>query len=119
MSMYSGGTLEGQHQRTVDMLEDKARAGDLVHLLWLLYDSQTTYEDLKRLAEIAQTRAPRHKEPPAPRPAREYLLDLYLDWRNNYLTVEVFAEHHGLTTGEACTLIDLARDVNRHEHPEA
>lgn len=42
-----------------------------------------------------------------------------LDWRNNYLTVEVFAEHHGLTTGEACTLLDLARDVNRHEHPEA
>lgn len=118
MSMYSGGTLEGQHQRTVDMLEDKARAGDLVHLLWLLYDSQTTYEDLKRLAEIAQTRAPRHKEP-SPKPAREYLLDLYLDWRNNYLTVEVFSEHHGLTTGEACTLLDLARDVNRHEHPEA
>lgn len=61
MSIRIGGTLEGQHQRTVDMLEDKVHAGDLVHLLWLLYDSQTTYEDLKRLAEIAQSRALRHK----------------------------------------------------------
>ena len=42
---------------------------------------------------------------------RDTLLEAYLDWKNNYLTVEVFAEHHGLTVGQAHTLILLGRDV--------
>lgn len=50
---------------------------------------------------------------------REQLLAIYLDWRNNYLTIERFAECNGLTVKEAGTLIDLARDVNRHEDPES
>ena len=58
--------------------------------------------------------------PRAPRvPARSYLVELYLAWRNDYLTVEKFAEHNGLTDEEGRTLIDLAREVNRHPHPEA
>ena len=54
--MQPGGTLEGQHQRTVDMLEDMQHSRSLSEILWFLYDSQTTLPDLKRLAEIAQSR---------------------------------------------------------------
>ena len=39
----------------------------------------------------------------------EYLADIYLDWRNNYLTVAKFAEHRGITEACACKLIDAAR----------
>ena len=51
--------------------------------------------------------------------AREYLIDIRDDYRNNYLTVEKFAEHNGLTDKEACQLLDLARAVVSHAHPEA
>ncbi len=51
--------------------------------------------------------------------ARDYLINLYLDWRNNYLTVEKFAEHHGLTVGDALLLINLATHVFNSDHPEA
>lgn len=54
-----------------------------------------------------------------PKSARDWLVALYLDWRNNYLTVAKFAEHNGLTEDEAETLIDLARLVFSHNHPEA
>lgn len=50
---------------------------------------------------------------------REQLIAIYLDWRNNYLTVAKFAEHNGLTEDEAETLIDLARLVFSHDSPEA
>lgn len=58
MSMNSGGTLEGQHQRTVELIEQLIEAGDLTlyGLLYLLHDTQATTSDLKRLAEIAQSR---------------------------------------------------------------
>lgn len=51
--------------------------------------------------------------------ARDTLISIYLDWFNNYLSVETFAEHNGLTTEQAQALINLARDVARSEHPEA
>jgi hypothetical protein len=51
--------------------------------------------------------------------ARQYLIDLYLDWRNNWLSVEAFSEHHGLTYADATLLIQLARDVFNQPHPEA
>ena len=54
-----------------------------------------------------------------PKSARDWLVALYLDWRNNYLTVAKFAEHNGLTEDEAETLIDLARLVFSHDSPEA
>ncbi|MNL88036.1 hypothetical protein D3C87_2175090 [compost metagenome] len=53
------------------------------------------------------------------RQARDYLNDLYLDWVNNYLTVELFAEHNGLTADEGRRLLDLAREVFNHPHPDA
>lgn len=51
--------------------------------------------------------------------ARSLLEVLYVDWRNNYLTTDKFAEHHGLTAEQGQRLIDLARDVANSEHPEA
>ncbi len=50
---------------------------------------------------------------------RETLIAAYLDFRNNYLTVEKYAEHNGLTEDQARKLIDLARDVFSSDHPEA
>lgn len=50
---------------------------------------------------------------------REKLAAVYLDWTNNYLTVSVFAEHHGLYVSEAEALIALARQCFERQHPEA
>jgi hypothetical protein len=51
--------------------------------------------------------------------ARDYLIALYNDWRNNYLTLAVFAEHNGLTEAEARSLLDLMHVIANHAHPEA
>lgn len=51
--------------------------------------------------------------------ARDFLTDLYLDWFNNWLSVEAFAQRHGLTDEEAEILINLARKVKNTKHPEA
>jgi len=37
------------------------------------------------------------------------LREFYLDWVNNYLTVETMAEHHGLDVQHARTLINMGR----------
>lgn len=50
---------------------------------------------------------------------RDELIAIYLDWVNNYLTLDKFAEHRGLTRTEAEYLIDLGKLVNSHDHPEA
>ena len=50
---------------------------------------------------------------------REQLFKEYTDWVNNYLTIEVFAEHRGLTKSEAQMLIDLAQSCFENNHPEA
>lgn len=50
---------------------------------------------------------------------REQLIDDYLDFVNNYLTVALFAEHRGLTEGQARALLDLAKMVFDSPHPEA
>ena len=49
---------------------------------------------------------------------REQLNNVYLEWVNNYLTIEKYAEHKGLHVDEATTLINLARDAHRGERPE-
>jgi len=38
--------------------------------------------------------------------------DMYLDWVNNFLTVERFAEYYGITTSYAEYVIDLGRKHN-------
>jgi hypothetical protein len=49
---------------------------------------------------------------------REIIIQAYLDYLNNYLTVEKFAEHNGLTVDQATTFIALAKDVWQSKHPE-
>ena len=49
---------------------------------------------------------------------RETLSALYLDWVNNYLTIEKFAEHHGLFVGEAQALLKVAQDCFENNHPD-
>lgn len=51
--------------------------------------------------------------------SREQLINNYLDFVNNYLTVSLFAEHRGLTEGQAKLLLDLAKMVFNSQHPEA
>lgn len=50
---------------------------------------------------------------------RNQLIDIYLDYWNNYLTCERYAECNGLHVNEAQALIDLAREVYNSNHPEA
>jgi hypothetical protein len=51
--------------------------------------------------------------------ARQALTALYLEYINDFLTVEKFAEHHGITVEQAKVLIPLARSVVTTEHPES
>ena len=41
--------------------------------------------------------------------AHQYLADLYLDWFNNFLSIEAFAAHNGITEEHAQALIDLGK----------
>jgi hypothetical protein len=50
---------------------------------------------------------------------RIQLIDIYLDYWNNYLTPERYAECNGLRVHEAIKLIDLARSVFNTCHPES
>ena len=50
---------------------------------------------------------------------RDILINAYLDYINNYLTIERYAEHNGLTRSEALDLMHLAQKVHFHPHPEA
>ena len=50
---------------------------------------------------------------------REVLIDAKLDMMNNYLTLEKYAEHNGLTIQEAAKLLDLVNMVYSHSHREA
>ena len=40
------------------------------------------------------------------------IIGLYLDYANNFLTVENFAEYYGLTISEANQIINVGRDIN-------
>ena len=51
--------------------------------------------------------------------ARQYLADIYLHWLNDFVTVESFAEYHGITDAQAADLITLARGIFNTDHPEA
>lgn len=51
--------------------------------------------------------------------ARDILIECYLDFFNDYLTVEKYAEHNGLTPEQAKTFLELAKQVENSEHPEA
>ena len=40
---------------------------------------------------------------------RDYLADLYLDWVNNFLSIERFAEYYGLDDDDARALLEIAK----------
>jgi len=44
---------------------------------------------------------------------RDYLADLYLDWINNFLTIEVFAEYYGLEEDDARELLVLSKKCHK------
>lgn len=44
------------------------------------------------------------------KPLSELLQSYYLDWVNNYITTEKFAEHNNLSRDEASTIIDMGRE---------
>jgi hypothetical protein len=41
----------------------------------------------------------------------QLLRHVYVEWLNNYLSVEVFAEHHEMTVEDAQALIELGRNA--------
>ena len=49
---------------------------------------------------------------------RDELVKTYLDYINNYLTVEKYAEHNGLHVDQAEKLLALSRQVFHSPHPE-
>lgn len=50
---------------------------------------------------------------------RDYMHKIYLQWINDFLTIEKFAEFHGLYVDEAQALIDASRLIFERPHPEA
>lgn len=49
---------------------------------------------------------------------RDQLGAVYLDWVNNYLSLEVFAQNYGLHVNEAELLLFVARLCHEQKHPE-
>lgn len=43
--------------------------------------------------------------------ARETLTEMYFYFADNYVTIEKYAEHNGITVDQACTLLGLAKQV--------
>lgn len=50
--------------------------------------------------------------------SREQLQAVYLEWVNDWLTIDRFAEHYGLHKDEAIMLIKLAQSCNQYAHPD-
>jgi hypothetical protein len=51
--------------------------------------------------------------------SRTYLESVWLDYFNNYLTHEKYADHHHMTTEQATELLKLARNVYETANPHA
>ena len=49
---------------------------------------------------------------------REKLAKYYLEYRNNYLSPALFAEHRGFTEDEGKILIELGRMAWEETHPD-
>lgn len=43
--------------------------------------------------------------------AHDYLVDAYLDYRNNYLSIQTYADHNHLSLDEATKFLDSAKLV--------
>ena len=40
------------------------------------------------------------------------LQEIYLDWLNNFVTLQGFADHYGLSVNDAHKLINICRNVH-------
>ena len=47
---------------------------------------------------------------------RDYLISEYLDFKNNYLSPSLFAEHRGMTEEQGKSLIELGRELFNSKH---
>lgn len=50
---------------------------------------------------------------------REQLAAEYLDYLDNYITVDLFAEHRGLTEDEGRKYLEVCKSAFENKHPEA
>jgi hypothetical protein len=50
---------------------------------------------------------------------RDTLAALYLEWVNDYVSLQTFAAHKGLTLNEALLLLEVAKSCFENIHPEA
>lgn len=50
---------------------------------------------------------------------RENLINAYLDFINNYLTIEKYADHNGLSIDTANAFMSVAKHVFNSPHPES
>ena len=50
---------------------------------------------------------------------RENLDTQYVEFLNDYLTIDKFAEHKGLTEDQARQLIELGKSIHYSKHPDA
>ena len=50
---------------------------------------------------------------------RNILIEVYMDFINNYLTIDLWAEHNSLTLEQGRQVIAVARQVYNSEHPES
>lgn len=48
----------------------------------------------------------------------QLLKHIYVEWLNNYLSIDVFAEHHEMSVDDAQALIDLARNAMKQNDLE-
>ena len=48
----------------------------------------------------------------------ELLRHIYVEWMNNYLSIELFAEHHEMTVKDAKALIELGRSAMKMNDKE-
>ena len=44
---------------------------------------------------------------------RDKLIGWYLEWVNHYMTVDAFAEHHGISRDQALIVIKMGRDLHQ------
>lgn len=50
---------------------------------------------------------------------RQMLVDLYLDYVNNFITLKGFAEHYGMTEVQAQKLLTVCSEFHETPHPES
>lgn len=51
--------------------------------------------------------------------AGNQFVEYYLDWVNNWLTVDAYSEHHGLTESEALQRIRIGKTIHNRSQTES